>query len=420
MKQKTAKFQEVLLYLIAVTSLAFSALVIALSPVLQQYINADVILFSLISTQKWTFFYWGQDRLGSLLPLLAISVQNPFYNLIFQSYLAVALVFGGIFVIFGFFYTWKKSLILTLFTLLVLVSLFPVEFVFELTIWHYLYIISIGLSLLGLKFFAAQFQAEKLIKKKGLIIFGSGLLILAIWLNRSVIIFWFLFPLIIFSLKEFFSQRYKNSKSVLTWLKELIFACFISIKKNGKIILILITIFIVNFILLSFLHLPKSSMAIIPFSEWTSAFSKLIVNSRLYFNHNLSVLVMVLILWGVVQFYFFKNKRKKIELIPVFTLLIIAGAYFFVVSSLNWVKINLYYPRYIIPSAVFLIMASVLFGAFSLLSFSVERKKVYSYIVVSLSLLVMLISLFKYGYPSVKKLEDLFERKWGRLLKKFY
>ena len=45
-------------------------------------LNADVIVHSIISTQNVTMFYWGQNRLLSLLPLLFSPVTNPASNLL--------------------------------------------------------------------------------------------------------------------------------------------------------------------------------------------------------------------------------------------------------------------------------------------------------------------------------------------------
>src|SRR5207249_4744853 len=52
--------------------------------------HADSLLLSLISTQRWTPFYWGQDRYGMLVPLLAMPIRDPLRNLIVQGYLTTA------------------------------------------------------------------------------------------------------------------------------------------------------------------------------------------------------------------------------------------------------------------------------------------------------------------------------------------
>jgi hypothetical protein len=43
--------------------------------------SADALLPVLMSTERLTWFYWGQDRLANLVPLLAAGVQQPRLNL---------------------------------------------------------------------------------------------------------------------------------------------------------------------------------------------------------------------------------------------------------------------------------------------------------------------------------------------------
>ncbi len=47
--------------------------------------HADSLLTVLISTQRWTPFFWGQDRFGMLVPLLAMPFRSPLANLLVQN-----------------------------------------------------------------------------------------------------------------------------------------------------------------------------------------------------------------------------------------------------------------------------------------------------------------------------------------------
>ncbi len=55
--------------------------------------HGDSILPVLVSLQRWTPFYWDQERYGMLVPLLAGPIRDPFWNLLLQRFL---LVFAGI------------------------------------------------------------------------------------------------------------------------------------------------------------------------------------------------------------------------------------------------------------------------------------------------------------------------------------
>ena len=49
--------------------------------------NGDSIVPVLVSLQRWTPFYWDQERYGMLVPLLALPVRDPLWNLLAQRLL---------------------------------------------------------------------------------------------------------------------------------------------------------------------------------------------------------------------------------------------------------------------------------------------------------------------------------------------
>jgi hypothetical protein len=51
--------------------------------------DADLLLMSLISIERWTPFYWGDNRYGMLLPLLASGVRSYVPNLMVQTQLSI-------------------------------------------------------------------------------------------------------------------------------------------------------------------------------------------------------------------------------------------------------------------------------------------------------------------------------------------
>ena len=57
-------------------------------------VNADALVPALISTQHLTFFYWGQDRLASLVPALAWPVRDSIWNFRVQMLIAGFVFFG--------------------------------------------------------------------------------------------------------------------------------------------------------------------------------------------------------------------------------------------------------------------------------------------------------------------------------------
>ena len=58
--------------------------------------NADSLIPVFVSLESWSLFYWGQDRFGMLLPLLARPVHDSFQNLLLQNFLSIALWLVGL------------------------------------------------------------------------------------------------------------------------------------------------------------------------------------------------------------------------------------------------------------------------------------------------------------------------------------
>lgn len=72
------------LRLLAVLALtAALAVWMDLSP-LHRFHDSDSLVPVLMSLQRWTPFYWEQNRYGMLVPLLAVPVRGPYHNLLLQ------------------------------------------------------------------------------------------------------------------------------------------------------------------------------------------------------------------------------------------------------------------------------------------------------------------------------------------------
>jgi hypothetical protein len=53
---------------------------------LHAFQDSDSLLPVLVSVQRWTPFFWGQDRFGMLVPLLVMPIHHPLGNLIVQGW----------------------------------------------------------------------------------------------------------------------------------------------------------------------------------------------------------------------------------------------------------------------------------------------------------------------------------------------
>ncbi len=75
---------------LALASLLYCCAAVNLSWI-QRHHTSDTLLLGLISTEHYRLFYWGANRYGTLLPLLALPVKPVFYNLLWQTQMGVAI-----------------------------------------------------------------------------------------------------------------------------------------------------------------------------------------------------------------------------------------------------------------------------------------------------------------------------------------
>lgn len=110
---------------------------------LHRFTNADWLMMSLVSLYKWTPMFWEQNRLGMLLPALAIPFRHPLTNMLVQGGLAALSGLGSCFLL-GYYIAGRRRGI-------VIGSLSALLFVLFLRGWqrfcYFIYIYQFHLSL---------------------------------------------------------------------------------------------------------------------------------------------------------------------------------------------------------------------------------------------------------------------------------
>jgi hypothetical protein len=61
--------------------------------------NGDSLIPVLVSLQKWTPFFWDQDRIGMLVPLLTLPLRDPLWNLLVQEAIYVSAGLAAMFLL---------------------------------------------------------------------------------------------------------------------------------------------------------------------------------------------------------------------------------------------------------------------------------------------------------------------------------
>jgi hypothetical protein len=160
---------------------------------LHRFISSDTIVPILVSVQRWTPYYWEQNRFGMLVPLLAIPFNNPLTNLLFQNGVTTVSGLAALFLIARYMIrdsTWP--LVATtgaagflLFT--------PPGFRSFYFATAQPYNVALFLSFAGLLFAYPSFPGQSRVWHLGMALL---LILLAHWVNAAV--FFILGPLVVF------------------------------------------------------------------------------------------------------------------------------------------------------------------------------------------------------------------------------
>jgi hypothetical protein len=154
--------------------------------------TADSIVPVLVSLYKWTPYFWDCNRIGMLLPLLALPFQHPLANLLLQSGLALFAAFA-VFVLLARYLlpagAWRAAGFGALALFLVVVPV-PSRFVFSFGQPHYPVALALGLgALLVLDEFGTPGRSW------GRLAASAMLMLLAHWVNSATMVF--LGPLVV-------------------------------------------------------------------------------------------------------------------------------------------------------------------------------------------------------------------------------
>jgi len=306
--------------------LLFTLSLLSVNYLSPEYLNADVLLNSIMSLQNITLFYWGQNRLINFIPLFLSSISNPILNislfLIFSAFVFYAMVWKISYYIAMLKnniikYTFSSQIIIFLIFILIFIFLYTKYTLFNFIIWHIEYIFSYLL---------------------------------------------FLYIIDIFIHKEVYT---KSSYFIITILS------FISIGINNSILLVILAFFVFyifikqNKITYSIIHI---FIALISFFIWiyiaskygdTSAYSGLNLHditrhtNQTIFNilATISTFSLLILLFIISGFKFiFSNTKEGLQVSRVIlAIFIFMVSWFLLFSNHKWIELNQYHFRYFFP-----------------------------------------------------------------------
>lgn len=303
---------------------------------LHAFTQADAVVPVLVSLQRWTPFYWDQERYGMLVPLLAMPVRDPYLNLLVQRFL---LTFAGLLAVLllarhvlgrsG----WRALGMVAAAALLLFA---PPDWCFEY-LFSQPYGLGLALALLGLAFAeprpSPNHPAHGLPRILRLLV-GLVLVLLAHWVNSAagLLLLPLAFARAAVDLVE--GEEGEEVKSRLAVDAALLVLGLAAAQLFG----------------------PRYA-SFQSAGAWPAGWAEL---SRVAFKEEWPwgvALLAVAALGAFVRRH--EGRRLKASLLRAAGLAAAAVAYALLAGSLNWVRENAYHWRYIIPSAVLLHVAAL-------------------------------------------------------------
>ena len=143
--------------------------------------HADALVPVLVSLQRWTPFYWGQERYGMLVPLLALPVRDPLWNLLLQRLVLATASLGAVVLLARHVLQERDWRLAGLLSAGALLALAPAPWLFEWLV-DQPYGLSLGVALLGLALAEPDDRGRRGGGQVGL---GAFLVLLAHWVNAG-------------------------------------------------------------------------------------------------------------------------------------------------------------------------------------------------------------------------------------------
>jgi hypothetical protein len=363
--------------------------------------HADAVVPLLVSLQRFTFFYWDQERYGMLVPLLALPVRDPLWNLLLQRFLLVlsGLVAAALLarhVLAG--RDWPMAGALSAGFLLLAA---PAPWAFE-----YLadqpYGLSLGLALTGL---ALAEPDERGRHAAGQVAAGAVLVLLAHWVNAAAGLL--LLPL---AAARALLDRSGN---------ELPGGAYPSGVRDRLLVDAGLLGMGVAAAQVGLRLYPAASgrplrlaLGLLPAGEWPSAWARLAANTW-RMGQGWFFLLCACAAAGLAFLGLAPHLRREIPraLLRSAALLAAALSYALLAGSLRWVADNGFHWRYLVPSAVLVHVAAV-----SLLAEPLARSRRLAAPAGAAALaLPALAALIAFGLPSLGRVRSDLDRTCGAL-----
>lgn len=335
--------------------------------------NADSVVPVLVSLQHWTPFFWGTNRYGMLIPLLAMPFSNPLTNLILQTALGIASGLAASFLLVRYFFEdspyWLTAAALQNVWLFLLVPRY--------TQFDWFVVQCYGLS------FTLAFSALILLRKQRMV-WALVLMFLSHWVNSAAFVL--LVPLIV--------QRH--------WIDR---------QKRGLLpaLAVVMAGAAGGFALMLLFPSNDKTLGLAPSSTWLHGLSETIRLSRGgTLTHTLSGL-WILVPTGVGFVGLVLSQCQKRVLLVCVALADTAIVYWLFTDTLEWVRESLHGMRYVYPS-ILLVMVAMALLAVAPFERRLSTKR---WGAVYATCVMFLAAVIGFGWPSISRIPRDFHNHFG-------
>ncbi|CAN5292642.1 hypothetical protein BH11PLA2_BH11PLA2_50150 [soil metagenome] len=302
--------------------------------------TADSLIYSLGSLDHWTPFFWEQDRVGMLVPLVTMPLRHPLANLLLQT---VLMTFCGLslpLLLARLLNPTTAGAIATVVSNVLFIALAP-ALLHENQFIVCMYPVGLCLGVSALIVLNRDDDSLSFRRASWLhVVISLVLMTLGMWTYLGIVVI--LLPL----------------------------AClrFLTTRRFSGILVTLVS-FAVGFALMKFVNnlppydVPTSNESL-PWREWPAAWAMLLFRIREQPGGN-DWLFSVVIVVGIGLLAVVVRRPRRRDMIAIAILLIVAGVEVGFCGTRKWISHNIHHPRYIIfaitavPLAAAMLLTSV-------------------------------------------------------------
>jgi hypothetical protein len=336
---------------------------------IHEFQHADSLIPVLVSTQRWTPFFWGQDRFGMLVPLLAMPVQHPLANLLLQGWLNAAAALLAPFIVARYFVGPRSEwLVVGALTNALLLAATPPVIQFDWLITQP-YALAIALGFGGLILAADA-------RQRPTVIAALVLLILAHWVNQGIAVL---------------------LAVGLLWRRD-------RVLRSAALVAVA---FASGVALSTFLAPAHTTTALTPVGDWVDGWRQLVVNASTTIAHP-AIALGTSAAMAVAVIIVARRPAGRAALLAAAFVVAIGVVHALVVGTSAWVKMNLYYPRYMFPTLMMFGVAAAIVVASACAARATALTLIASALVAAMVGVV-------YGVPSIGRVSRRLDAQLGRM-----